>query len=536
MPDHSHPAGATPNGHLNGHHASIPSPVIGLEALTPAAAVRRGVKGVPWRVAAVIPGFGKHKDVELLLKDLGRLDLRGIEFWAVLVDNATPNRPLSDVPAPAHLRLEHYRLGENTGGAGGFNAGMARVLAGEGLSAEFEAPDFVWLVDSDARVSRRSLRELVKALIKHKNLCAAGSALVDHSTNAVYEIGGRVSRDRGEWYPAAGGNPDRRILVKCDYLAACSALVRRDAIEQTGLMPDIFIHGDDVQWMVRLARTTGKKIRGVVTSRVYHPHFLGKFQTWTRYYGCRNSFAAIDAMKLGPKVRYRKAMVETQRAVCQSMMGLDELAELHIQGIQDAAACRTKGHHIAMGRDNLLKLYKPQPISTLAAAITEERTRMGSGATVWVHPLLIAHPLDFADLKAEVTKLGLSLKVGEYWKHRHRFERKKRDAVKAFWRAFIAGPTADIAIVPTGWPTGWFRGKVHYEVTPDGFYRRDIKVGERLKKTASIFWRGWKAARAVAARTNYVNDLPPAPQRKATAKGNAARRAPAVQAVSAVGV
>ncbi len=518
MPDHSN--GATPNGHHNGRHPSnVPAPVLGIEALTASPPPRRGVKGIPWRVAAVIPGFGKHKDVELLLKDLSRLDLRGIEFWAVLVDNATPNRPLSDVPLPpgSTLRLEHYRLNENTGGAGGFNAGMARVLAGQGLSGEFDAPDFLWLVDSDARVSRRSLRELVKALIKHKNLCAVGSALVDRSTGAVYEIGGRVSRDRGEWYPAGAGNPDQRILVKCDYLAACSALVRRDAIEQTGLMPDIFIHGDDVQWMVRLARTTGKKIRGVVTSRVYHPHFLGKFQTWTRYYGCRNSFAAIDAMKLGPKVRYRKAMVETQRAVCQSMMGLDELAELHIQGIQDAAACRTKGHHIAMGRDNLLKLYKPQPISTLAAAISEERTRMGGGTTVWVHPLLIAHPLDFADLKAEVSKLGLSLKVDKYWKHRHRFERKKRDAVKAFWRAFIAGPTADIAIVPTGWPTGWFRGKVHYEVTPDGYYRREIKVRERLKKTADVFWRGWKAARAVAARTVYVDTLLPAPKRSTPA-------------------
>jgi len=500
------------NGLSNGHLAHA-KPIVGLETLTKP---RRGVKGTPWRVAAVVPGFGKHSDVELLLKDFSRLDLRGIEFWVVLVDNATPNRPLSDIPTPPNVRLEHLRLTENTGGAGGFNAGMARVLAGEGLTAEFDPPDFLWLVDSDARVSRRSLRELIKVLAKPKKLCAVGSALVDRDTGFVYEIGGRVSRDKGEWHPAAGGNPDRRLLIKCDYLAACSALVRREAIEQTGLMPDIFIHGDDVQWFIRLQLATNSRVAGVPRSRVFHPHFLGKFQTWTRYYGCRNSFAAIDAMGLGRQVRFRKAIVEIKRAVCQAIMGLDELAELHMQGIEDAAACRTRGHHIAMGRDNLLRMYKPEPIGTLARAVRVDLERLGIGTTVWVHPLLVAHPKDFEALKTEVRSLGLSTQVDPYWHRRQRFTNTKRDAIKALWRALVAGPTADVAIVPTGWPTGWFRGKVHYEVTPDGYFRREIRVAERLNRAVSVIWRGCKAAMRLRAREPFTDTLPPAPERRTT--------------------
>ena len=140
-------------------------PVAPIEASTPA---RR-----PWRVAAVIPGFGKHKDVELLLRDLSRLDLRGIELWAVLVDNATPV-PLSTVPVPANLRLEHHRMSENTGGAGGFNAGMSRVLAGEGLSGEFDPPDFIWCLDSDARVIRSTLRVAAITHLRQRNARANG--------------------------------------------------------------------------------------------------------------------------------------------------------------------------------------------------------------------------------------------------------------------------------------------------------------------------------------------------------------------------
>ncbi len=533
LPHHSK---VTQNGHAtagsNGNHmagsvpagGTPPGPIMGVEALTQGARKVRGAKGEPWRVAAVIPGFGKHKDVELLLKDLGRLDVRGIEFWAVVVDNATPGRPLSDVAAPANLRVEHHRLNENTGGAGGFNAAMHRVLAGEGLSGEFEPPDFLWLVDSDARVSRKSLRELVKALIRHKKLCAVGSALVDRATGSVYEIGGRVGRQRGDWYPAAAGNPDERLLVKCDYLAACSALVRREAIEITGLMPEIFIHGDDVQWMLRLQKATGQKVAGVVTSRVYHPHFLIKFQSWTRYYGCRNSFAAIDTLGLGGKVRYKKAMIEVERAISQSMMALDELAELHLQGIQDAAARKTKGQHITIGRDRIIQTYKTRPIGSLAAAVREDMVKMGPGTTVWLHPLLISHPADFSELKVQARELGLSLKVSTYWKHRHRMSFKTKDGLKAMWRALVAGPTADIAIVPTGWPTGWFRGKVHYEVTPDGYFRRDIHRWERLQKAASVLWRGWNAARAVARRPEYVDELPKAPVRVRSGAADAVQR------------
>jgi GT2 family glycosyltransferase len=477
----------------NGQHPA--PPIIGVEALTPttdsspSSNPRRDEKGVPWRVAAVIPGFGKHKDVVMLLRDMGRLDLRGIDFWVTLVDNATPDRPLSDIPAPAHLRLEHLRLPENTGGAGGFNAGMRRVLSGEGLSGQFDPPDFVWLVDSDARVSRNSLRELVKALAKHKKLCAVGSALVDPVKGLVYEIGGRISRTKGEWHPACGGNPDRRIPLRADYLAACSALARREAIEKTGLLPDVFIHGDDVMWFLRMQKATGQRVAGIPSSRVFHPSFLDKFQTWTRYYGCRNSFACIDAMGLGRITRFRKGMVETKRAVCQAVMGLDELADLHLDGMRDALAGRLEGHHIPAGRQTIINSYRLTPIKKLAENIKGELAGMRKGARVWVHPLLLSHPRDFKDLKHQARQLGAPTRVATYWRRRDRFSFLLTDTLKAMWRCAV-GPTADIAVVPTGLPTSWFRGRVLYEVTPDGYLRREIRRGARVNRAARVCVRG----------------------------------------------
>lgn len=484
----------------------------------PSGRQRRGVHGAPWRVAAVIPGFGKHRDVELLLKDLGRLDLRGIEFWAVLVDNATPNRPLSDVAAPGHLRLEHYRLGENTGGAGGFNAGMARVLAGEGLSAEFEAPDFVWLVDSDARVSRRSLRELIRALVKHKGLCAAGSALVDTATGTCYEIGGNMSAKNGFFVPAARGDCDRGTIVRCDYLAACSALVRREAIERTGLMPDIFIHGDDVEWFLQMTRKTGKGVAGVVASRAGHPLWNRKFQTWVRYYTTRNAYAPIDVMGFGPGTRFRRALVDVLRATGQTVMGMDELAELHLKGLEDAGECRTVGHSIPGGMMPVIQSTKMRPFTQFAQAYREERAK-NPGGTTWVHPLMALRARDLPGFAQGLRDAGLQPPAGwrkdprwQYWHRRSLGSHVRSDMVRAVWRALV-GTKDDIAVVPTGQPSGWFRGRTLFLLTADGFQVRTVEPRGRVGAAVRTFRRGLRAAFRLRSRARTFHELPKAPVR-----------------------
>lgn len=514
--DHHH---AHNNGRSNGHSAPA-NPIVGLETLTKP---RRGVKGTPWRVAAVVPGFGKHKDVELLLKDFSRLDLRGIEFWVVLVDNATPNRPLSDIPTPPNVRLEHLRLTDNTGGAGGFNAGMARVLAGEGLTGEFDPPDFLWLVDSDARVSRRSLRELIKALAKHQKLCAVGSALVDIATGVCYEIGGNMDKRNGFFVPAARGDVDRRKIIPCDYLAACSALVRREAIEQTGLMPNIFIHGDDVEWFLQMTRKTGKKVAGVVASRAGHPLWNRKFQTWVRYYTTRNAYAPIDVMGFGPTTRFRRALVDVLRATGQSIMGMDELAELHLRGLDDAGDLKTVGHAIPGGMMPIIQSTKMRPFSQFAQAMREELAKLPAGSKPYVHPLMALRASDLPGFRQALAELNLlppsdwkTHPDWKYWHHRSLGSHVRSDMSRAIWRAVVGAPN-EVAIVPTGQPSGWFRGRTLFLLTADGFQVRTVNPRERVGAAITTFRRGIKAALKLRSRPRTFHTLPQAPVRKAVA-------------------
>lgn len=462
-------------------------------------------------MAGVIPCYNRPQDVNLLLKDLSRLDVRGIELWVVLVDNASATPLSQTVQVPPGLRVEIFRAPANTGGAGGFNTAMSRVLAGEGLSGQFEPPDFMWMLDSDVRITRRCLQRLLRVLKNDPKLFAAGSALHDQLTRHVYEIGGKLSKENGFFYPAARGDVDRRFLVKCDYLAACSALVRREAIEATGLMPDIFIHGDDVEWFLRMAQTTGKKMVGVPNAIAFHPLWVRKFQTWVRYYTTRNAYAPIDVMGYGGLTRFRRAIVDTERALAQTMMGLDELAELHVQGLTHAAEGKTKGHGPAGGILPVIQSTKVTPFSELARVVREELAKPGRNGRLFVHPLMLLRVVDFQLLEDQLAQLGVKITEDPYWKKRGLDTHRISDTLKALGRAFV--PPADVAIVPTGWPTSWFRGRTLIQITSDGFLVRRIHRRPVLKKAASVLWRGFKQSVRLAFRPRTVNELPPAPKR-----------------------
>jgi GT2 family glycosyltransferase len=472
-----------------------------------------------FRVAAVIPCYNRPADVEKLLGDLSRVDTRGIDLWVVIVDNAS-TIPMSAIPTPKGLVVEHHRLETNTGGAGGFNAGMARILAGDGLSGTKDAPDFVWLLDSDVRVSRRSLHELVRAMLSDEGLAAVGSALIDPITNVCYELGGRLNRTNGYFVPAARGDVDRRLLIPCKYLAACSALVRRESIEKTGLMPEIFIHGDDVEWFLRMGVETGKKLAAVPSSRAYHPLWSRKFQTWVRYYTTRNAYAPIDVLGFGPLTRSWRALVDVLRATAQAMMGMPELADLHLQGLADAAAGRTKGFGPRGGIGPIIAATKTRPIAELSAAVHAALAARGPGARLYFHPILVARAIDFKDLPEQLAILNVSTPPAllAYWKSRGLDTNRIGDTIRALWRwVMIAtrGWKAEVAVVPTGWPTAWFRGRTLIQMTSDGFLVREIRRGKVFKDAARCLWVGSRLIAKVALRKRQFNDLPPAPARKA---------------------
>src|SRR5262245_58461132 len=134
-----------------------------------------------------------------------------------------------------------------------------------------------------------------------------------------------VDRRSGRLRPAARGLAGVGSPIVVDYVASCSVLVRREAVLSAGLLPDVFLNTDDVQWCIRLARATGKGVGAVPGSVAIHPRF-DRFATSARYYAARNALGPCRALGLGAAVRLRRAWHEAVRAAAQEMMGRHDLA------------------------------------------------------------------------------------------------------------------------------------------------------------------------------------------------------------------
>lgn len=284
----------------------------------------------PRRVTAVIPCFNRPADLERLLADLDAQDASGVDLRVLIIDNA------SDPPLEASTQTV-IRSAENRGGSGGFNLGLRHALA------DVDA-GLIWLLDSDARLHPGALGALLTALEQHPGVGCVGSALAEPGSKEIFEAGGFVDPVTGEYaQPLPQGEPTSwPRLIPCDYVAACSMLVRREVITRAGLMPEVFINGDDVGFCLAMRRRAGVDVACVPESIAYHPT-PDKMRTWARYYTARNAFANIDAQGLGGHVRCIRAMREVGRAVAQTLVGRDDLAELHLAGLADAARGQVHG-------------------------------------------------------------------------------------------------------------------------------------------------------------------------------------------------
>lgn len=462
------------------------------------------------KVAALIPCFNRRDDLELILKDIAAQVAPGVTLWCVVVDNGS-KIPLSSVPVPRGLRVEFVRSEKNTGGSGGFNLGMSHILSGSGMTGEMGKPDFLWWVDSDARAPKTCLHQLVRVMRRRPDVGAAGSALYDTKTLNMYECGGNVLDHDGNCCPAARGDLDRRTLIECDYLAACSALVRREAIEFTGLFPDNFIYHDDVDWALQMRRKTGLICVGVPRSRAFHPPFDRRFRLWGRYYVSRNCFSTLAIKGLGPKQRYKRAICEIPRAIGQSMMGLGELAELHLRGFDDALHLRFPG----LEPGALLKPLGFRPFTDLPTVIrelTDEAKAEGRAGTLFIHPHLHKHIPGFevarTILRSPEYKDAVTLSG---WRHRALYSQAFSDVFESVRRLFTGG-TADIAVVTTGWPTNWFRARRTVQICSEGIIVRNIKFWPTAWAGMKTGIRGYLLAARLAVCKPYIAPLPPAPK------------------------
>ena len=181
----------------------------------------------------------------------------------VVVDNASDDGTAEMLADAWAGRAMTVRMPVNTGGAGGFNAGIrAAIQAGA---------DIMWLMDDDVLAAPDALDALLRAEaaleaegVTPAFLCSSVRSPQGHLTNTP-EID---RRENALGYPTWGERLEQG-MIPVRQATFVSILVSRAAVARHGLpLAPMFIWGDDTEYTLRLSRDGPGHL--VATSRVVH--------------------------------------------------------------------------------------------------------------------------------------------------------------------------------------------------------------------------------------------------------------------------
>jgi len=204
------------------------------------------VGAVSARVVAVVVTWNRRQLLEEALAALAAQTLAPVEV--VVVDNASTDGTTALLQERyGHLDVVH--LTRNTGGAGGFAAGMERALTHD--------PDLVWLLDDDTVPTPTAAEELAKVWSTHRDGTGRPPAVLaskvvwtdgrDHPMNTPRAKPGASRAERAA-ASAVGAVPVRSasfVSIMCD----------ADVVRERGTpVADYFLWNDDFEYSTRLIR------------------------------------------------------------------------------------------------------------------------------------------------------------------------------------------------------------------------------------------------------------------------------------------
>lgn len=265
------------------------------------------------RLTAIVVTYNRVAQLQITLPALLDQDVGHI----VVVDNASTDGTSDWLAGYATDRVHVVTLPGNTGGAGGFEAGMA-------YARDHLSPDWVVLMDDDARPRPGALSQFRSEAplleTEYPNLGAVAAA-VFYPDGTLCEMN-RPSRNPF-WNPGlfirtlTGGTRAGFHLTDADYDAGAGSrpidvasfvgyFVQRRAWEKAGLPEGgLFIYGDDVLYSLRLRRAG---FAMVFAPQIRFDHDCGTMgdgfvyrPLWKIYYHCRNG-VSIARQAAGPLI------------------------------------------------------------------------------------------------------------------------------------------------------------------------------------------------------------------------------------------
>lgn len=247
------------------------------------------------KVFIIIINFNGQADTRECLTSLAKLDYP--DFEVVVVDNASREK-FSLVGLDLDLKIKLIQNSENLGFSGGNNLGIKYALQNNA--------DYILLLNNDTAISPDFLTKLVEAGETSQKFGILGSKIYFyHQPDKLWFAGGRINwlYTRG-WMRGYGeidrGQYDQPAVQPTDYITGCCLLIKKEAIDRVGLMPEeYFLYYEDTDWSLAI-QGAGYQCVFVPSAKIWHKgsKSTGQESDPYIYYHLRNGL--ILAKKYAP--------------------------------------------------------------------------------------------------------------------------------------------------------------------------------------------------------------------------------------------
>jgi rhamnopyranosyl-N-acetylglucosaminyl-diphospho-decaprenol beta-1,3/1,4-galactofuranosyltransferase len=287
-------------------------------------------------VGVVIVTFNR---AELLGRTLDGLAAQTYPPDAVIVvDNASTDHTREVLDAHRGLSLQRIHLDTNTGGAGGFRAGVEAAYDG--------GFDRIWLMDDDVVPAPDCLAVLMAVdedCLMSVREDTRGHLVEKAATDFDLTRPWSIHPKRARVDTAYGDRKDMPERVELHNVAFEGFLIRREVVATVGLPDDsFFIFYDDVDFALR-ARRAGYRIwavRDAVLVRQLDFDQQHALDTWKGYYMYRNLFAVHFRYGANPVVRAKPYVIAAGVVVLSPIRGGRTEASNALRAIRDARSMR----------------------------------------------------------------------------------------------------------------------------------------------------------------------------------------------------
>ncbi|XOB46586.1 MAG: glycosyltransferase family 2 protein [Candidatus Nealsonbacteria bacterium] len=238
------------------------------------------------KVSIIVLTWNNYQDTKECLASLKNLNYDN--YSVVLVDNGSTDDSFERLKNEfQHSKFIFIKNKKNLGYAGGTNVGIK-------YSLEKLNPDFVWILNNDIVVASDSLKILVETLNKNSDVGVAGSTICWSGTKEIMEQYYYLNLWLGRFLVKTNLDENEIIKIKNKkgkYIGGAAVFLRKEALEEIGLIPEeYFMYDEDASWQENL-RKTSWQLMYVGPAKVWHKKSVssgGKKTIMPDYYDSRN--------------------------------------------------------------------------------------------------------------------------------------------------------------------------------------------------------------------------------------------------------